>query len=93
MEPDERRHFGLSAALSLTGYGLTSLVTDDDQRGWRLLGGAGLSLSLGVAKEVWDALGHGDPSWGDLGWDLAGTAVGVLLGWGIDALIHLGARR
>lgn len=89
-DPSSGRHFGLSAALSLTGYGLSTLVTDNSQYGLRLAAGGGFSLSLGIAKELYDSLGYGDPSWSDLAFDLAGTALGLLIAWGFDVLAHPG---
>jgi len=38
---------------------------------------AGITLTLGVSKELWDLTGRGTPSWRDLLWDLAGLSLGV----------------
>jgi hypothetical protein len=59
----------------------------------RALAGAGLALSAGVAKELWDLSGHGDPSWKDLAWDGMGTGVGVGLALGVDLLLFRQRER
>jgi putative lipoprotein len=80
--PDKALHFGVSAGLAGGGYAASSLVW---QRPWqRALAGATLSLSAGVAKELWDLSGHGDPSFKDLAWDGIGTGVGVALATAVD---------
>jgi putative lipoprotein len=79
---DKALHFGVSVLLASGGYGATSLVTDD--RRVRLAVGGGFALSLGVAKELWDLEGHGDPSWRDLTWDVVGTVTGLAFAAAID---------
>jgi putative lipoprotein len=89
---DKMAHFGVSIALGAGGYGgATLLVKPRWQRA--LIGGA-VALSVGGAKELWDLAGHGDPSWRDFTWDLAGSTVGVALGYLIDLTVsHVQARR
>jgi putative lipoprotein len=87
---DKALHFGLSAALAGTGYGVSSLFLD--QPATRALAGAGFSLTLGAGKELYDLAGHGDPSWRDFTWDVAGTAVGVGVALLVDALLSKDAR-
>ena len=82
---DKALHFTLSAALAGTGYGGAALLTE--RTSVRLAVGAGFALSLGIAKEVYDATGAGDPSWRDLTWDVLGTGVGVLSAWLVDRLV------
>ena len=83
---DKALHFTVSAALAGTGYGGAALLTE--RTSVRLAVGAGFALSLGIAKEVYDATGAGDPSWRDLAWDVLGTGVGVLSAWLVDRLVH-----
>jgi putative lipoprotein len=79
---DKALHFGVSAGLAAGGYAASSPIWE---RPWqRALAGATLSLSAGVAKELWDATGRGDPSWKDLVWDGIGTGVGVGFATAID---------
>lgn len=82
--PDKALHFGVSVALAAGGYAISSEILDT--RNERALSGAAFSLTLGAGKELWDLSGHGDPSWRDFAWDVAGTAVGVALAASIDAL-------
>ena len=83
---DKVLHFSVSAGLGAGGYAGSALLWDG--YGARALSGAAFSLSIGIAKELYDATGAGDPSWKDLAWDGIGTAVGV----GVALLIDL-ARK
>jgi uncharacterized protein YfiM (DUF2279 family) len=82
---DKALHAVVSAGIAAGGYGAAASQTDD--RGWRLLTGAGLALGAGVGKEVLDLYGLGDASWRDLTWDVIGTATGLGVAWIIDRLI------
>jgi len=82
--PDKALHFGFSVALAAGGYAASSAWLDS--RNERALAGATFSLALGTGKELWDLTGHGDPSWRDFTWDVIGTAAGVALAAGVDAL-------
>jgi putative lipoprotein len=89
--PDKALHFGFSVGLAAGGYAASSLIWEKPWQ--RALAGATFSLSAGVAKELWDLSGHGDPSFKDLAWDGIGTAVGVGLAAGVDVLIlHQGGH-
>jgi putative lipoprotein len=79
---DKALHFGASALIASGGYAGSALFTD--RVGWRWATGATLGLSAGVAKELWDLSGHGDASWRDLTWDVAGTLTGVAVAAAID---------
>ena len=50
----------------------------------RLLVGGSVAMGAGIAKELWDLAGHGDPSWRDLTWDALGTAFGLVIAWTVD---------
>lgn len=83
--PDKALHFGVSVGLAGGGYALSALALE---RPWqRAAAGAGFSLTLGAGKELYDLSGHGDPSWKDFTWDVAGTAVGVGIALLVDAVI------
>jgi putative lipoprotein len=79
---DKALHFGASASLAAVGYAGASLATE--HRPTRVVAAATFALSLGIAKELWDLSGHGDPSWRDLTWDVVGTTTGVLVAYAID---------
>ena len=85
---DKKLHFEASAALALLGYGGTALLTDD--RGMRAGVAVAFAIDIGIAKELWDRAGHGDPSSRDLVWDVAGTATGLAVALAVDwAIQHL----
>jgi putative lipoprotein len=82
---DKALHFTLSLGISSASYVLAAPLTE--RREYRVLAGAGTSLLLGGAKEGYDALGYGDPSWRDFAWDVAGTAVGVMIAYALDTIV------
>jgi putative lipoprotein len=81
--PDKALHFGVATGIAAGSYAGASLFLD--ARWQRATAAAGFTLSLGAAKELYDATGHGDPSLRDFTWDILGCAVGV----GISLLIDL----
>ena len=82
---DKALHFSFSVVLGGAGYGGSALFLE---KPWaRALAGAGFSLTLGGAKELYD-IKHGDPSWKDFTWDAAGTAVGLGVGYLVDLAIR-----
>lgn len=78
-------HFAASAELASNGYVLGAAFSDD--RRVRLASGAALALTAGVAKELYDLSAHGDFSWRDIGWDVIGTATGLLISWLVDRFL------
>ena len=86
--PDKTLHFAVSAGIAGAGYGVTTALTDERWKAFAVGGGA--AVTLGALKEAYDATGHGDPSWKDFAWDVAGTVVGLAVAWGVDALVHGG---
>lgn len=89
---DKALHFGACALFASGGYGLAAIASDDARV--RLGVGAAAGLGAGVAKELWDLSGHGDASWRDLTWDVAGTATGLAVAALVDwTLGKLSGRR
>jgi putative lipoprotein len=82
---DKVLHFGVSVAIAGAGYGASSVWLE--RRAWRFVAGSSLALSVGAAKEIWDATGHGDPSRRDFTWDVLGAVVGASLALGLDFAI------
>lgn len=82
---DKALHFGVSVGLSAGGYGVSSLVLDE--RWQRATAGAAFSLTLGIGKELWDLSGHGNASYKDFAWDVAGTLVGTGLALALDLAV------
>jgi putative lipoprotein len=88
---DKALHFGVSVGLGASGYAASSLLLDE--RWQRAAAGGALSLSVGAAKEIYDASGGGDASWKDFTWDVAGTLVGVGIAWLVDLALTKGDEQ
>lgn len=87
---DKALHLGVSTGLAAAGYGVSSLWLD---RAWqRASAGAAFSLTLGVGKELADWAGYGTPSYKDLLYDVAGTALGVTLAYLVDLAMGTGSE-
>lgn len=82
---DKALHFGVSAGLAGGGYAVSSLVFDE--RWQRATAGASFALTLGAGKELYDLAGHGDASFKDFAWDIAGTALGTGVALLIDVVV------
>ena len=82
---DKALHFTACFTIAGLGYLVASLATE--RRPVRIATALGLSLAAGLAKEGWDALGHGDASVRDLTWDAAGAVMGTAAGVGLDLLL------
>lgn len=87
---DKGLHFGASLGLSAGGYGVSALWFE--RPAFRALFGFSFALSLGLAKEGWDAAGHGHPSARDVAWDVVGSLTGTAIAWGLDRAVS-GMRR
>jgi putative lipoprotein len=83
--PDKALHFGVSAGLSAGAYAASALAFED--RAPRLAIGVGFGVVAGAGKELYDAAGHGDPSWRDFSWDVLGAVTGAAIAWLIDELV------
>lgn len=83
---DKAKHFGASLLLASAGYAGSALVVEEPWQ--RAAIGGGFALALGVAKEIYDATGQGDPSPRDLSWDVMGCAFGV----GVSLLLDYALR-
>jgi len=83
---DKALHFSVAALIASGTYTLSA--TQFEARYPCLLLGAGTTLAVGAAKEAYDGLGHGDPSWKDFTWDMIGAVVGLGVAWGLDLLIR-----
>lgn len=83
---DKALHFGVSAGLATGGYAVSAALLD--ARGHALILGGSFALGAGIAKELLDLTGSGDPSWKDLTWDVLGTASGLALAWSLDLALR-----
>ncbi|MDY7228844.1 hypothetical protein [Hyalangium rubrum] len=88
---DKRNHFLISMGLAGVGYGAGAALSEERPVRW--LTGAGLSLGVGLGKELHDRSQGRLFSVKDLAWDAAGAAVGLGLAWLIDSLLSERAPR
>ena len=86
---DKALHFGASATIAAGGYAITTALSEAPTPRWKAFAvGGALAISAGAFKETLDAMGYGDPSWRDFTWDVIGTAFGLGVAFGIDALVR-----
>jgi uncharacterized protein YfiM (DUF2279 family) len=79
---DKALHFSMSAVLAGGSYAGAALLLEYPWQRARVA--VSLTLGLGAAKELYDAMGRGDPSLRDFTWDVLGCALGVAVAWLID---------
>jgi putative lipoprotein len=87
---DKALHFGVSVGLAGAGYAGGALLFEEPGARW--LTGAGVSLTAGVGKELYDAGRGSFFSFKDLTWDVVGTATGLGLSWAVDRLLSSASR-
>lgn len=83
---DKGKHFGASAVLATGGYAASMLVAPEPWQ--RAALGGGFALTLGIAKEIYDATGQGDPSLRDLTWDVIGCVFGAGVALLVDYVLR-----
>jgi len=83
---DKALHFGVEVGISAASYGAAVPLWDEPWQ--RALFAAGVGLSVGAGKELYDATGQGDPSLRDFTWDVLGCAVGVGVSWLVDVALR-----
>ena len=79
---DKALHFAASASIAVVVYAGASFQTESRPK--RAIAATSVSVSAGIAKELWDLSGHGDASWRDLTWDVIGATTGTLVAYVID---------
>jgi len=79
---DKVMHLTVSVALAGTSY--ATAAGYNKRTSVRLLSGAGIAFSAGIAKEIDDHYEGRGFSWRDLTWDAIGTATGTLVAWLVD---------
>jgi uncharacterized protein YfiM (DUF2279 family) len=79
---DKALHFGISVGVAASATAVTALWIDAPLE--RAAIGALSSLTVGVAKELFDSLGLGQASFRDLTWDLIGSVIGAALAWAAE---------
>lgn len=79
---DKAKHFIASTAIQSLAYAV--FRRHDTPRNHALWRATAVTAAVGIGKELWDARGHGDPSWRDLAWDGAGIVVGSGLVFALD---------
>jgi len=82
---DKALHLGVSVGLAASATAVTAAWIEDPLE--RAAIGVVSSLTLGVAKELFDGLGLGEASFRDLTWDLIGSVIGASLAWVVERWI------
>ncbi len=88
---DKAMHYSVSVMLAADGYTVASSVTERPAA--RALLGSAFSLSLGLAKELYDQSIGRRMSYRDLTWDALGTATGTTVAWLVDRYLLENPRR
>ena len=83
---DKALHLGLSLALTVAGWGVSTELFQSPAA--RLAFAGGLALLAGGAKELVDLAGAGEAEWLDLAMDLLGVATGILFALVFDRLLR-----
>jgi len=83
-----RRSSDIIVGLDIGTTKIACVVGEIGPEGLRAAAGEALGVGAGIAKELWDLDGHGDPSWRDLTWDLIGATTGVLVSVAFDWAVH-----
>lgn len=93
LRADHLVHFGASALVASSGYGVAASLWEGPLP--RLGLGLGAAIAAGGAKELADLAGLGVADWRDLVADLLGAVAGAFLAWAIDEALHRrrGGRR
>ena len=79
---DKVMHLTVSFALAGTSYATAAGCTK--RTGVRILSGAGVAFSAGIAKELYDQYRGRGFSGRDMTWDAIGTTTGTLVAWLVD---------
>lgn len=88
---DKAKHFAVSAGLAGGGYAAGAFVFESrSARAWT---GAGVSLTAGLSKELYDWHRGGLFSWKDLSFDLLGTLTGLGTAYLVDRWVSPPPRR
>jgi hypothetical protein len=88
---DKAAHFAVSFGVTAVAYGLAAELFEPVAV--RAAAGGGVALLAGVAKELVDLVGAGDPDWLDLAFDALGVATSLLVAIAIDALVRRARRE
>lgn len=83
---DKTAHFGASALISATGYGVGVAAFGTRVDGLAI--GGSSALAVGLGKEMYDAAGYGTVSARDFTWNAIGAATGLFLALTIDWLVR-----
>jgi len=84
---DKWYHLGFSTGIASGAYlGAHSLLDQPPPCAFWI--GWGTAVSAGATKEIFDAMGLGDPSWKDFTYDLLGALLGAGLTWAIDRALE-----
>jgi hypothetical protein len=91
---DKQKHFIAGAVPSLVASSVISNINQDEPKYLKgFIIGASVGSGLNLAKEGFDLLGFGTPSYQDLAYGVLGSLVGSAVGVGLASLVNVGYKR
>lgn len=91
---DKQKHFIAGAVPSLVASSVISNINQDNPKYLKgFIVGASVGSGLNLAKEGFDLLGFGTPSYQDLTYGVLGSIVGSAVGVGLARLVNVGYKR
>ena len=91
---DKQKHFIAGAVPSLVASSVISNINQDNPKYLKgFIIGASVGSGLNLAKEGFDLLGFGTPSYQDLTYGVLGSIVGSAVGVGLARLVNVGYKR
>lgn len=91
---DKQKHFIAGGVPSMVTSAVISNIDQDNPRYLKgFLVGSSVGFGLNLAKEGFDLLGFGQPSYQDLAYGALGSVIGSAVGVGLAGLVNIGYNK
>jgi len=91
---DKQKHFIVGVVPSMVASSVISNINQYEPKCFKgFIIGASVGSGLNLAKEGFDLLGFGHPSYQDLAYGVLGSIVGSSVGVGLARLVNVGYKR